>query len=84
MPLNIAPKTVTLDKVRIEQFTVSPQNGAVMIRYSKGYEDSNGQYIPQEYDHVNFLDVTFDQDLYTQVKDTLYMMLDAHLNPQPE
>lgn len=78
------PKTVTLDKVRIEQFTVSPQNGAVMVHFSKGYEDAGGQYTPQEYDHVNFLDVTFDQDLYTQVKDTLYAMLDAHLNPQPE
>jgi len=84
MPLNITPTTITLDKVRIEQFTVSPQNGAVMIRYSKGHEDSNGQYTPQEYDHVNFLDVTFDPDLYKQVKEALYAMLDAHLNPQPE
>lgn len=55
-----------------------------MVRFSKGYEDVNGQYVPQEYDYVNFLDVTFDQNLYDQVKSTLYTMLDAHLNPRPE
>jgi hypothetical protein len=84
MPLDITPNTITLNKVRIEQFTVSPQLNAVMIQYSKGYEDVNGQYVPQEYNHVNFLDVSFDPDLYNQVKQTLYAMLDAHLNPQPE
>jgi hypothetical protein len=55
-----------------------------MVHFSKGYEDVNGQYVPQEYNHVNFLDVSFDPELYNQVKQTLYAMLDAHLNPQPE
>lgn len=81
MPLNITPTTVVLDKVRVEQFTVSPQIGAVMIRYSKGYEDANGQYVPQEYDHANFSEVSFDSVLYDQVKTALYDLLQQHLNP---
>ena len=80
MPLNITPTTITLDKVRVEQFTVSPQIGAVMIRYSKGCEDENGQYVPQEYDHVNFDGVDFDANLYDQVKSALYALLESHLN----
>lgn len=80
MPLDITPNTITLDKVRIEQFTVSPQLNAVMVQYSKGYDDANGQYVPKEYTHVNFTDVSFDQTLYEQVKNTLYSMLSSHLN----
>ncbi len=74
MPLDITPNTVTLDKVRVEQFTVSPQTGAVMIHYSKGY-DENGQYVPKEYAHANFESVTFNEALYEQVKTALYELL---------
>jgi|LakMenEpi03Aug12_release.lakeMendotaPanAssembly.Ray.scaffolds.fasta_scaffold1893717_1 hypothetical protein len=81
MPLNIIPNTITLDKVRIEQFTVSPQLNAVMIQYSKGYDDANGHYVPKEYAYANFSDVTFDQSLYEQVKSALYDMLNSHINP---
>lgn len=80
MPLDVTPNTITLNKVRVEQFTVSPQLNAVMVQYSRGYEDSDGTYIPKEYDRVNFLDVTFDQNLYDQVKNALYSMLNDHLN----
>lgn len=83
MPLNITPTTITLDKVRVEQFTVSPQNGAVMIQYSKGYDDpATGQYVPQEYLHANFTEVAFDPTLYDQVKSALYSLLQSHLAPQ--
>lgn len=82
MPLNITPTTITLDQVRVEQFTVSPQDGAVMIKYSRGYNDENGHYVPKEYDSANFLDVTFDETLYNQVKSALYALLDSRLNPQ--
>lgn len=79
MPLDITPNTITLDKVRIEQFTVSPQHSTVMIQYSKGYNDENGQYVPKQYENVNFTDLTFDQTLYDQVKNALYSMLQQHL-----
>lgn len=79
MPLDVAPNTITLDKVRIEQFTVSPQYSTVMIQYSKGYNDENGQYVPKQYENVNFTDLTFDQTLYDQVKNALYSMLQQHL-----
>lgn len=78
MPLNIIPNTITLDKVRIEQFTVSPQLNAVMIQYSKGYE-SDGQYVPKEYAFANFENVVFDQNIYDQVKNALYEMLSTQL-----
>jgi hypothetical protein len=80
MPLNLnAPIVTTLDKVRVEQFTVSPQLNTVMVHYSKGYEE-NGQYVPKEYASVNFEDVNFDPTLYNSVKDALYALLGEHLN----
>lgn len=80
MPANVTPTTMTLDKVRIEQFTVTPQNNAVMIHYSKGYNDAEGNYVPREYTSMNLLDVTFDPTLYEQVKTTLYNLLTAELS----
>jgi hypothetical protein len=80
MPLDVTPSTITLDKVRIEQFTVSPQLNAVMVQYSRGYDDANGQYVPKEYANANFMDVSFDQSLYDQVKSALYVMLSSYLN----
>jgi len=79
VPLDVTPNTITLDKVRIEQFTVSPQLNAVMIHYSRGYNDENGQYVAKEYDSVNLKDVSFEQGLYDQVKDTLYELLSSKL-----
>ena len=81
MPLNLnSPTTITFDKVRIEQFTVSPQLNAIMIHYSKGYTDENGQYVAKEYDAINFADVAFDPAVYSIVKDALYSLLDSKLN----
>ena len=81
MPLNLnQPTTITLDKVRIEQFTVSPQLNAIMIHYSRGYTDENGQYVAKEYDAINFVDVAFDPTTYNVVKDSLYSLLDSKLN----
>jgi len=79
VPLDVTPTTITLDKVRIEQFTVSPQLNAVMIHYSRGYNDENGQYVAKEYDRVDLKDVSFEQGLYDQVKDTLYELLSSKL-----
>ena len=81
MPLNLtSPTTVVLDKVRVEQFTVSPQLGTVMIHYSKGHNDENGQYIAREYASENFEDVVFDSTLYDLVKNALYDLLNTKLN----
>jgi len=80
MPLDVTPTTITLDKVRIEQFTVNAQLNAVMIHYSRGYNDENGQYVAKEYDRVDLKDVSFEQGLYDQVKNALYSMLNVHLN----
>jgi hypothetical protein len=81
MPLNLnTPIIATLDKVRVEQFTVSPQLGTVMIHYSKGYDDENGQYIAREYASENFEDVVFDSALYDLVKTALYDLLNTKLN----
>ena len=81
MPLNLtSPTTVVLDKVRGEQFTVSPQLGTVMIHYSKGHDDENGQYIAKEYAYENFEEVAFDSTLYNLVKDALYDLLSDKLN----
>ena len=81
MPLELTkPVTTTLDKVRIEQFTVSPQLNVIMIHYSKGYTDENGQYVAKEYEAINFADVAFDPAVYNVVKDALYSLLDSKLN----
>lgn len=82
MPLDITPNTITLDKVRIEQFTVSPQDATLMIHYSKGCNDENGQYVPKEYDHASFKNIVFNQDLYEAVKSALYIKLNEYLTGQ--
>ena len=80
MPLNLNnPITTVLDKVRVEQFTVSPQMNTVMIHYSRGYEE-NGQYVPKEYSSENFEDVSFDATLYDAVKSALYDLLNSKVN----
>jgi len=80
MPLDVSPTTIVLDKTRIEQFTVSPQIKTIVIKYSKGYNDVNGEYVPKEYSYVNFENIEFDQNLYSLTKDILYDMLKSHLN----
>lgn len=81
MPLNLNnPITTTLDKVRVEQFTVSPQTNTVMIQYSTGYTDANGQYVAKEYAVADFSDLSFDPTLYEQVKAALYDLLASRLN----
>lgn len=80
MPLDITPTTIILDKVRIEQFTISPQLNVVMIQYSRGYNDAEGNYVVREYEHVNLENLTFDQNLYESVKTALYELLGNHLN----
>ena len=50
-----------------------------MIHYSRGYNDENGQYVAKEHDSVNLKDVSFEQGLYDQVKDTLYELLSSKL-----
>lgn len=82
MPINVAASSITLDKVRIEQYTVSPQINAVMIKYSKGYNDSNGNYIAKEYTYVNLEDVVVGQNLYDLTKDFLYELLNNHLTSE--
>lgn len=81
MPLNLNnPITTTLDKVRVEQFTVSPQTNTVMIQYSVGYTDANGQYVAKEYAVASFDEVNFSESLYEQVKAALYELLASRLN----
>lgn len=81
MPLSLTtPVTTVLDQVRVEQFTVSPQLNTVMIHYSRGSNDENGQYVPREYASANFENVTFDQNLYESVKAALYDLLGSQFN----
>jgi len=80
MPLDVTPNTITLDKVRIEQFTVSPQLNAVMIHYSRGYNDENGQYVTKEFDSVDIKGTSFNASLYEEVKTTLYNLLMSKLS----
>jgi hypothetical protein len=83
MPIPLEqPSTVIIDKARIEQFTIDPQYKRVTIQYSKGYEDTEGNYFPKENCKVDLQDVTFDSALYIQVKNALYALLAAAVNPQ--
>jgi len=47
----------------------------VMIHYSRGYNDENGQYVAKEYAYENFENITFNETLYEQVKTALYELL---------
>lgn len=73
-------KTLKLDKLKITRFEVQPESGIVIIHYSKGYENEDGQFIEIEFSRVEFQDVTFDPNLYESVKTTLYQMLIQNLN----
>ena len=83
MPISITPSaTFTIDKVRIDEFAVRPQNKTVIIHFSRGYEDAEGNFIPKEFDRVDVKNVDFDPTLYSQVKDTLYSLLTTTLVEQ--
>ena len=75
MPLNINAKVITVDQIRIEKFTVDPQRNTVSIMYSRGSTGENGEYSIKEYSHKIFDDVSFDENLYSEVKNILYNML---------
>lgn len=74
------PKTLILNKLKIDRFEVSPEGGIVTIHFSKGYEDESGKFISIEFLKADFYDVQFDSNLYESVKNTLYQMLIEHLN----
>jgi hypothetical protein len=85
MPISLNnPITIIVDKVRIDQFSVSPQRKSVTIHFSKGHEDASGNFVPHEYDRVDLENLDFDPTLYNQVKDYLYQLLSARLNPQSQ
>lgn len=77
--LNV-PTTITIDKVRIDEFSVRPQENSVTIHFSKGYEDATGQFIAKEFDRVDLKNVAVDPALYVQIKDVLYTLLNDELN----
>ena len=80
MPISLnTPTTITIDKVRIDQFSVSPQDMIVTIHFSRGYEDPNGQFVSKEFDRVDLKGVSVDPTLYGQIKDTLYALLSDEL-----
>lgn len=80
MPISLnTPVTVTIDKVRIDEFHVSPQNMSITIHFSKGYEDANGQFVAKEFDRVDLKNINIDSTLYGQIKDTLYALLSDEL-----
>lgn len=83
MPADITPVTVTLDKVRINQFTVDTNYNTVTIYYSKGYEDGSGNFVSVEHARADVSEVIVAPTLYNDVKAALYVMLNDHLNPQP-
>jgi len=74
IPLN-APTTITIDKIRIEEFTVRPQEMIVTIRFSRGYEDPQGNFVSKEFDSVDIKGASFNASLYEEVKTTLYDLL---------
>lgn len=81
MPISIeTPITVTIDKIMIDEFTIRPQDGTVVIHFSKGYEDPSGNFVAKQYDSVTLKNITFDPTLYEQVKDALYSLLSSELS----
>lgn len=80
MPITLSvPKTFTLDKVQIQQFTVVP-GGRVEIHFAKGYEDESGNFIAKEFSRADLNNVTIEPELYDAVKTKLYQLLQAHLD----
>ena len=80
MPANITPVTITLDKVRIEQFTVDAQRNTLTIYYTKGYEDGSGNFVVVDHARADVGNFSVDATLYDDVKAALYAILDEHLN----
>jgi hypothetical protein len=81
MPITLSePTTVTIDKLRIDLFSVDAQTNAVTIHFSRGYEDAGGNFVPKEFSRVDVKNMVFDPDLYSQVKDLLYATLVNELN----
>lgn len=81
MPANITPVTITLDKVRINQFTVDTQHNTVTIYYAKGYEDGSGEFIAVENARADIGTFSVSPTLYDDVKSALYSMLNDYLGP---
>lgn len=80
MPISLStPITVTMDKVRIEEFSVNAQNNFITIHFSKGYEDDTGQFVAKESGRADLKNVTVDPALYEQIKDALYSLLSNEL-----
>ena len=80
MPISLnQPSTITIDKLRIDQFTISPKEKSVTIHFSKGYEDAGGNFIPKEYNRADLKDVEFDHTMYESVKNSLYSLLSSYL-----
>lgn len=80
MPANITPVTLTLNKIRINQFTVDTNYNTVTIYYSKGYEDGSGNFVTVEHARADLSDITVSPTLYSDVKTALYVMLNDHLS----
>lgn len=78
IPLN-TPTTITIDKVRIDEFSIHTQNNCVTIHFSKGYEDATGQFVAKEFDRVDLKNVVVDPTLHGQIKDVLYALLTNEL-----
>lgn len=81
MPLTLnTPETIVIDKIRIDEFSVRPQDKIVTIYYSRGYENEQGGFMSKGHDQISFKDVEFEPTQYESVKTTLYQMLSDHLN----
>ena len=81
MPISISsPSTIILDKIRIEEFSIKPQDNKITIHYSKGYIDNNNIYIPKEYDRADLSNIIFNPDTYEIVKNELYVLLENYIN----
>ena len=80
MPISLTqPSTITIDKLRIDQFTINPKEKSVTIHFSKGYEDVDGNFVPKEYSRADLKEVEFDHSIYESVKNSLYGLLSSYL-----
>ena len=80
MPISLTnPTTITIDKIKINNFSVNTQGNQVTIHFSKGYETPEGEFVSKEFDRVDIKNTTIDPSLYSQVKDALYALLTAEL-----
>ncbi len=76
MPISLnSPITVVLDKLQIDEFTVRPQQRHVVIHFSRGYVDAEGNFVSKEFDRVDLKNVDIDPTLYSNTKDALYALL---------